>query len=218
MVVPQGTEAILQDGQLASLAAGARSCVCDALDMKRDTTPAPPPPNAASRIPLTTADASTPALQPVEKKASPPPTPGEQPIWKIYAPPLTYDASGANAPSAPVKGGTMPPPAPETALLFREVYAEPMIIWRGVVEAAPLPTAPSVAAKGTPPQDLNAAVQPAKKPSLGTRVANFFRKMFGGKPKQEKPAEENQPQPAAARIPPAQAIYMAVYMTAYMPS
>ena len=208
IVVPQGTEAILQDGQLASLSAGARNCGCDALDAKRET-PAPPV-NSAVRIPLTASEtaAAPPAPQTAEKKAPQPPpsAPGEQPIWKIYMPPLTYDASAANAPGSPAKGGIMPPPSAETALLFREVYVEPMIIWRGEVEA-PSKKAPSTVA--TNAQAPDASAQPAKKPSFGARLSNFFRRMFGGKPKQEKPSEGGQP--AAQRIP-------AQSTSAYIPS
>ena len=193
IVVPQGTEATLQDGQLASLASNARSCGCDALEAKRE--PATPPPNAASRVPLTPSEPAVaqPAPQAAEKKPpQPPATPGEQPIWKIYPPPLTYDASAANSTSAPAKGGTMPPPTPETALLFRQVYAEPMIVWRGEVETPKKEARPAVA-KNVPPPDAKPASQPEKKPSFGSRVASFFRRLFGGKPKREKPADESQP-------------------------
>ena len=204
IVVPQGTAANLQDGQLASLAADGRGCGCDALDVKHESAaPAPPPPNSASRIPLTQTEPAAPQPPPqVAENKPPPPTPGEQPIWKIYPPPLTYDASAANAPA---KSGTMPPPTPETALLFREVYAEPMIVWHGEVEAPPKQPPPTVA-QTEPPTDVKPAAQPEKKPSFGTRVSNFFRRMFGGKPKQEKPSGESQP--AAGLVPAQTATYI----------
>jgi hypothetical protein len=205
LVVPQGTEATLQDGQLAGLAANSRGCGCDALDVRGETR-APPPPNSASRVPLTTAEpaGNPPTSQADEKKGPQPPpaTPGEQPIWKVYMPPLTYDATAGNAPA---KGATMPPPSPETALLFRQVFAEPVIVWRGEVEV-PKKEAPPAVAANIAPADPKPAVQPEKKPSFGMRVANFFRRLFGGKPKQGKPSEESQPAAgltyaAAAYIP-----------------
>jgi hypothetical protein len=207
IVVPQGTEAILQDGQLASLSPAARMCGCDALDSKREA-PAIPPPNAASRVPLVetapTAQPNPPAAQ--KKPPQPPPsTPGEQPIWKIYAPPLTYDASAANAPSGPAKGEPMPPPTPETALIFREVVVEPTIVWRGTVEEPPKPAPPIVAEKTPPPADTKPVVEPDKKQSFGSRISGFFRRLFGGKPKQEKPSQESQP---AANLDPRQPAYI----------
>ena len=205
IVVPQGTEATLQEGQLASLTVSGKNCGCDALDAKREAPPVPPP-NSASRIPvIETPPAAPPPPQAAEKKPPQPPpaTPGEQPIWKIYPPPLVFDASAANGSA---KGQTMPPPTPETALIFREVYAEPMIIWRGEVEAAPAPAPPTVAEKTSPPADIPPpAVEPEKKQSFGTRVGNFFRRLFGGKPKQQKPSQDSQP---AANLSGSQSAYM----------
>ena len=201
IVVPQGTEATLQDGQLAGISSDAHGCGCDALDVKRETpAPAPPPPNSASRIPLTpqSAPPAPQVAEKPEKKDPTPATPGEQPIWKVYAPPLAYDASVANATNVP-KGGVMPPPAPETALLFREVYAEPVIVWRGEVEEPPKEPAPAVAEKTPPPAvDAKPAPPAEKKESFGSRIGNFFRRLFGGKPKQEKPSGESQPAAASA--------------------
>lgn len=177
IVVPQGMAATLRDGQLAGLAESAQTCSCDALEAKR--APAVPPPNAASRVPLGASGVpeTQTAQQNAEKPAPKPPpaTPGEQPIWKITMPPMTYTAGDEKA-SEPAKGASLPPPSAQTATLFREVYAEPVIVWRGEVEA---PAAES--AKPAP-----AAEQPAeKKQSFGTRVSNFFRRLFGGKSKQQ---------------------------------
>jgi len=190
IVVPQGTEATLRDGQLASLGATAQSCACDALEARRASPSMPA--NTAARVPLGTGvpPGAEPAPQSTEKKAPEPApsAPGEQPIWKITVPPLAYSAGDEKA-SAPAKGASMPPPSAQTALLFREVYVEPVIVWRGQVEA-PAPPAAKAA-----PAAANSAEQPAKKPSFGARVASFFRRLFGGKPKQ-------QPQSAEIDAPP----------------
>jgi len=173
IVVPQGTEATLRDGQLASLGGTVQSCACDALEGKRG--PPQVPANTAARLPLGTV--APPVAEPAPERAPQPApsAPGEQPIWKITVPPLVYSAGDEKA-SAPAKGATMPAPSAQTALLFREVYAEPVIVWRGEVEA-PAP----VTAKAAPDN----APQPAKKPSFGARLASFFRRLFGGKPKQQ---------------------------------
>ncbi len=188
IVVPQGTEATLRDGQLASLSDTARSCACDALEAKRASPEKPA--NSAGLIPLGTAapPAPEPAAQGAQKDAPPPApsAPGEQPVWKITMPPLAYTAGDEKA-SVPAKGASLPPPSAQTALLFREVYVEPVIVWRGEVEA------PAPGAAKSAPAAANVADQPAKKPSFGTRVANFFRRLFGGKPKQQPPSEESQP-------------------------
>jgi hypothetical protein len=187
IVVPQGMEATLRDGQLASLAESAQACGCDALEA-RSASPSMPA-NSAARLPLSAGvpAAAQSAPQSAEKKAPEPApsAPGEQPIWKITMPPLAYSAGDEKA-SAPATGASMPPPSAQTALLFREVHVEPVIVWRGQVEGP--------ASAKAPPAAANPAEQPAKKPSFGARVASFFRRLFGGKPKQ-------QPQSAMHRPP-----------------
>ncbi len=196
IVVPQGMEATLRDGQLAGLAEKGQGCACDALESRR-ATPAMPA-TAAARIPIGSGEApgGQPASQSEEKKtAEPAPSaPGEQPIWKVTMPPLTYNA-GDEKSAAPAKGASLPPPSPQMAMLFREVYVEPVIVWRGEVEA-PGKEAPA-AAKSAPAKE-NAAEQPAKKPSFGARVANFFRRLFGGKSKAQPQSAANESRPEAA--------------------
>ena len=85
------------------------------------------------------------------------------------------------------KGASLPPASVQTALLFREVYAEPVIVWRGEVEA-PAPKNAKAA-----PAAANPAEQPANKPSFGSRVAGFFRRLFGGKQKQQPQSAESRP-------------------------
>jgi len=192
IVVPQGQEATLQDGQLSSLAGTGQACSCDALAAKR-TAPEQSP-NAAARIQLGAGSppATEPAPETAEKtKPQPPPSaPGEQPIWKV-AVPMTYSAGDEKA-AGPAKGANMPPPTAQTAILFREVYVEPVIVWRGEVETpAPANAKASSAA-------ANPAAQPDKKPSFGARMAGFFRRLFGGKPKQQPQSAANESSPRSS--------------------
>jgi hypothetical protein len=199
IVVPQGMEATLREGQLTSLSGTPQACGCDALDVRRQT-PAPPA-NAASRIPLQASGqpAAEPAPQPAEEKAQKPApsAPGEQPIWKVYMPPLTYNA-GDEKSARPAKGASLPPPSPQMALLFREVYVEPVIVWRGEVEAPATETSAAKGAKSTPAA-ASPAEPPAKKPSFGARVAGFFKRLFGGKPKQQPQSAQNEWSPTFSR-------------------
>ena len=186
IVVPQGMEATLRDGQLASLTETGKGCACDALEARHAGPPLPA--NAAAQIPIggnQTAAGNAPP-QTAEKNTPPPApsAPGEQPIWKVTMP-MTYRAGDEKA-AAPAKGVSLPPPSPQMAMLFREVYVEPVIVWRGEVEApAKEQAAKEKAVKEKTAANADSSAQPAKKPSFGTRVANFFRKLFGGKPKQQ---------------------------------
>jgi hypothetical protein len=179
LVVPQGMEATLEDGRLTGLAATAQACGCDALEAKNE--PAPRPATAVSQITLSPNAAPAAPLDSDKKAPEPPPpsAPGEQPIWKVYISPLTFNAPAPGPTATPAKGASMPPASPETAMLFREVYAEPVIVWRGEVEA------PAAATAKTTPAAASSTAAPAKKPSFGARVAGFFRRLFGGKPKTE---------------------------------
>jgi len=187
IVVPQGMEATLRDGQLAGLAESGQGCACDALEAHRGgpTAPAPGQPAAQIAISPPPPAAGEPAAQTAEKQPQTPPpsTPGEQPIWKVTMPPLTYQA-GDEKGEAGAKGAKLPPASPQVATLFREVYVEPVIVWRGEVEAR-RKEKPAAGEEKTAAAKTDSAGPPAKKPSFGARVANFFRRLFGGKPKQQ---------------------------------
>ena len=194
IVVPQGMEASLQGGQLASLAESGQGCSCDALEARRAAPPIPA--NAAARIqigPGAQADPQTASAGGDEKTAERAPSaPGEQPIWKVTTP-ISYHAGDENA-APPAKGATLPPASPQMALLFREVYVEPVIVWRGEVEA-PAKQKPAAARGKTAAAEANSGERPAKKPSFGARVANFFRRLFGGKPKPQPESAANESRP-----------------------
>lgn len=207
IVVPQGMEATLQEGRLAGLAESGEACACNALSAKRKS--AGPDTGLQARVNLP--PVLPPASKAEEKKAAPPPpaappAPFEQPIWKVYMPPLSYDASSPSGEPQPAKPAAMPPPSAETALLFREVYAEPVIRLTGVV-TGPAPKQAAVAKSSKEPgkPDEKSAGEPEKKPSFAARIGSFFRRLFGGKSKGQTP------QNALLRRPPAGA-------AAYIPS
>ena len=188
IVVPQGMEANLQEGRLAGLAEGGEACSCNALSAKRRSTG---PPDTGLQARVTLPPAAAPAAEKEQEKKAPappavPPAPFEQPIWKVYMPPLSYDASAPNGEPQVAKAASMPPPSAETALLFREVYAEPVIRLTGVVVEPPAKETAS-AKPATNPAKPGATDPSAaeKKPSLAARIGNFFRRLFGGKSRQK---------------------------------
>ncbi len=191
IVVPQGVEATLEDGRLASLAEGGEACGCDALSARRKSPGPETGLQASVALPPPSPSASP---EPEKKTPAPPPAPSapfEQPIWKVYMPPLSFDASAPNGDPAAARASAMPPPSAETALLFREVYAEPVIRLSG--EVLPPPAKRSVAQKSAGDPAKPGVVPAEKKPSLAARIGNFFRRLFGGKPKPKEspPAPED---------------------------
>ncbi len=160
VVVPQNVEAALSDGHLDSITETPQACLCTALSPVRQPQPEI---RVDSGVP---ANNPPPAGTDAEKKEGPA---KELPIWKVIMPPLTFKA-GVPQP---------PPPSPEAILLLREVRVEPATVFTGqVAPAASSPQPPAA----TPGDSTKAA---AKKPGFGARVANFFRRLLGGKPKGE---------------------------------
>lgn len=89
-------------------------------------------------------------------------------------PPLTFDATSPQPSAAP------PAPArPEVVQIIREVRVLPAAVFTGKVQ----PRAGEKPAQPTERVDAVAADSGKKKPSFGTRLKNFFGRLFGRKPK-----------------------------------
>jgi hypothetical protein len=156
VLLPQGGEINLNGGQLGTLRSASGSCDCQLLvtrntASKKIELSALAPPHIPTRA------------QPV---APPPPPRTEQPIYRVYVPPLTFDA---NEPAPP------PDPDPANILLVREAQPLSQPVFEGHVEptleAASDYSPPKSAA---PPAPAKTAV-PASKPKRG----NFFARIFG---------------------------------------
>jgi hypothetical protein len=175
VVIPQNVEASFTEGRLDAVAQASHTCTCDALAafaaqrppavrIEPSVLPAGDRSDGANPAQVPAKDSEPPAA--VAKPAT------EEPIWKVQMPVLSFDAT---APAAA-------PPRPETILLFREVQVQHGAQFHGSV-APRLPASPTAAANAADkPANVNGTSQPAKKPSFGARIRNFFRRMFGGKP------------------------------------
>lgn len=161
LVVPQNVEAAMSDGHLDSITETPQACLCSALSAPRRT----PQPEVRVETGVRT-DNPPPAGPEAEKKEEPA---KELPIWKVVMPPLSFKA-GSPAP---------PLPGPETIQLLREVRVESSTVFTGQVTPPVSPPQPPAAKPSDP------APAAGKKPGFGARVANFFRRLFGGKPKGE---------------------------------
>ena len=153
MIVPQGGEMSLEGGQLQASGRGSEACSC-----------ASPPAQTPRSIPATPPlELSVPA-HPAEHTTteSAPPAPNEEPIYQVYMPPLTFNASSPEPP---------PDPSPSLILLVRRVRVRPATYFTGVVEAAP---APQAAAAPPPPQPAPRPAAASQRPSLYQRIKNYF--------------------------------------------
>ena len=149
VLLPQGGEINLTGGQLGTMRSAAGSCDCELL-VTRNTAPRP--------IELSVPVPAAPA-RPRPAALAPPPR-IEEPIYRVYMPPLTFDASSPEPP---------PDPDPAGILMVREGQPRPELYFRGQVE----PTA-EAATDYSPPQRL-IPVKTAVKP----KRPNFFARLFG---------------------------------------
>ena len=149
VLLPQGGQINLTGGQLDTLRSAAGSCQCELL-MTRTTAP--------RRFEVSVPVRPTPARP---RPAVPPSAPRtEEPIYRVYMPPLTFDAA---APEPP------PDPDPASILLVREAQPLPELFFRGQVE----PSA-EVASDYAPPQRIIPVKQTVK-----PKRPNFFARLFG---------------------------------------
>jgi hypothetical protein len=185
MIIPQGGEVSFADGQIQPLPADGTHCTCEILSAKddppasaerrevsasalgsaKDVRPNLPPPR-----PAYTREASTDNGDGNGKLSSPPAV--EEPVYKVYMPPLTFDAA---SPAPP------PLPGAETILLVRTVRVRPSVVFRGHVEPAretmaakPSPT-PAEPPENPPPPVARTSPQ---KPSVMTRMKDFLRRLW----------------------------------------
>jgi hypothetical protein len=102
VLVPQGGEITLNGGQLGTMQSANGSCDCELLVTRNQA-----PKSLELSRPL-----ANPATRPLPATAPPPPPRVEQPIYRVYLPPLSFDAKAPDE---------SPDPDPAHILMVREV-------------------------------------------------------------------------------------------------
>jgi hypothetical protein len=167
VIVPQGGDVILNNGQLEGLQNTGGRCTCD-LQVAKD----PPPPPELSRV------ATPEEIQQrnVEAKKTPapekpaPPTAKQEPIYQVFMPPLAYDAR------AKVQRDNFDP---KLILLVRRVRVRPTLIFQGHVQDKPVSAQNTATTATAVPKPAPAAPATAQaENSLFNRIRAFFRRLF----------------------------------------
>jgi hypothetical protein len=177
VIVPQGVDVTLTNGQLEGMGNGAGHCKCELQIAKAPVVPsvapavnAAPVPNkdtASSEVAATPGDAPAAMEKPAQK---------EVPIYTVDMPPLRFDASAK----------VQPEPDARLMVIVRRVRVRPTLIFQGRVEgetvaAATPATAPPQARPTAPPPAAPASATPT--PAQGSvvdRVRSFFHKLWSG--------------------------------------
>jgi hypothetical protein len=171
VVVPQGGDVTLANGQLEGMRVNSALCACEpyAVEMADNSKGSAP-------------EISTPATSEEVKKSTPlknplppkkiggpvdPPRPDIAPTYQVYMPPLRYDASQK----------VQDEPDPKLIVLVRRVRVRPTLIFESRVEgeAAPM-EAKSLAAAAVKPQAPGTKTSPNA--GLVDRVKNFLKSLW----------------------------------------
>jgi len=183
VVVPQGADVLVNNGQLESLRTSAGRCACE-LQLAKTAQPSPGELPRSANVTGTSAPPA-PATDQSSRAAATPTTPSpntdddarekDEPVYQVFMPPLRYDA----------KAKVQPEVDPALIVLVRRVHVRPTLIFRGRVEgesiaavspsvASPSLPAPAVSPRTAPPQQKQAP--PSS--SFADRVRNFMRKIW----------------------------------------
>jgi hypothetical protein len=173
IVIPQNGEVLITNGQLENLRNGVTHCACE-LQLAKTATP-PQPQTEVSRLP-------TPEeMQKANKEASkaptaaPKPAAKDGPVYQVFMPPLSYDAT------AKVQPDNFDP---QLIVLVRRARVRPSLIFHGSVTDAPVvaqnasPAAPQP--RATPPPQAQQPQQknPPASNSVISRIRAFFHSLF----------------------------------------
>lgn len=178
VIVPQNGEVLITDGQLEGLRSGVTHCSCE-LQLPKTLT-ATPPQSEVSRLPTSeeTLEASRLAPKAPEpspapsKPASSKPAAKEGPVYQVFMPPLSYDAS------AKMQRDYFDP---QFIVLVRHVRVRPTLIFQGSVKDAPAAvktTAFAATQTPAPPSQQAQQKNPQTKNSIIARIRAFFRSLF----------------------------------------
>jgi hypothetical protein len=166
VMVPQGGDVMLANGQIDALGNGSGHCTCElqiakapAVPLPRNEMPARTVESSKEGTVQNSGDASA-AGEKSSKK--------EEPIYTVDMPPLRFDASAK----------VQAEPDPRLMVIVRRVRVRPTLIFQGRVEGETV-----AAAAAIPPQApaAPARVTPAAPPSQGSvidRVRSFFRNLW----------------------------------------
>jgi hypothetical protein len=168
VMVPQGADVTLQNGQIETLGNGAGHCKCELQIAKAPMVPTTQP-IVTVAPPAKDTESSEAITNPGEAAAaSEKPTQKTEPIYTVDMPPLRFDANAK----------VQPEPDPRLMVIVRRVRVRPTLIFQGRVDGETV-----AAAVVAPPQPPAASVPAKPAPQLAQgsivdRVRSFFRRLW----------------------------------------
>jgi hypothetical protein len=171
VIVPQGGDVVVNNGQLEGLQNTQGHCSCE-IELAKTKQQTPEFSRMATPEEIKQRDVEPKKAPPIEEKTEEAPrTPREEPVYQVFMPPLAYDAHAA------VQKDNFDP---KLILLVRRVRVRPTLIFQGRVEDAPVVaqnTAPK-SAKPAPTTQAAPAASAQSDDSVVNRVRAFFHRLF----------------------------------------
>ncbi|MFI5094017.1 MAG: hypothetical protein WCE50_18110 [Candidatus Acidiferrum sp.] len=166
VIVPQGEDVMLANGQIDTLRNGAGHCNCELQIAKAPRIPAPGNGTPATTHEATNSETLEDSIDTTASAASEKPAAKEEPIYQVDMPPLRFDASAR----------VQPEPDPRLMAIVRRVRVRPTLIFQGRVEGDPV----AVATPPPPPVAKAPANTQATRAqgSVMDRVRSFFRRLW----------------------------------------
>jgi hypothetical protein len=172
IVIPQNAEVLVTNGQLENLRSGVTHCACE-LQLARTQSQ---PQSEVSRLP--TSEEMQKANKDVAKAtpASPKPATKDGPVYQVYMPPLSYDATAKAQPDNF---------DPQLIVLVRRVRVRSSLIFHGSVKDAPVlaqnapaPAQPLAPSTPSPQAQQSQQKNPQANNSVISRIRAFFHSLF----------------------------------------
>ena len=172
VVVPQGSDVTLANGQLEGLRQNSALCACEASaapQLRASNSPEISTPATTEEVKRALANPKNPN-PPKPAPAAPAidaPKPADGPTYQVFVPPLRYDAAQT----------VQDEPDPKLIVLVRRVRVRPTLIFESRVEGDPVPAAAKSLSAAAKPQ--NQPVKPTpNSASLVERVKNFLKSLW----------------------------------------
>ncbi len=174
IIVPQGGDILVTDGRLDTLRSSAGHCSCE---LQLAKTSPPPPQIEVSRLATPEEIQKTNSEAAKTSPPAPKPVAKEDPVYQVFMPPLSYDAS------ASVQRDYFDP---QLIVLVRRVRVRPTLIFQGRVEgesrvaknSVPASVASNPSATSAPPNPQPPQKNPQTSVTLMDRVRAFFHRLF----------------------------------------
>jgi hypothetical protein len=172
VMVPQGGDVLLTNGQLQGMRSNSGLCACESFESAAGSSN-PIGPEISLLANSEDLKKNAAPRQPAPKAAVNPPAPdlgkgpAVEPTYQIFMPPLRYDSTAK----------VQDEPDPKLIVLVRRVRVRPTLIFQSRVEGDPLPAASLNAAKAKTEQPPSKTA-PAASASVVDRVKTFLKSLW----------------------------------------